>query len=75
MISVMSRKVENRPSVVDDTAVEASRVLWWRRVQFHELGFTLAEAYALADAPADLGDARRLIGSGCPLQTAVRILL
>ena len=71
----MSHKVEKRVSHGAGVDVEASRVLWWRRVQFHELGFTLTEAYALADAPADLGDARRLIGSGCPRETAVRILL
>ena len=71
----MSRKVENRPSVTDDTVVEAQRVRRWRREQFHELGFTLMEAYELADAPVDLDVARRIIGAGCPRQTAIKILL
>jgi hypothetical protein len=74
MIIPMS-KVENRPSVADDTAVEPQRVRRWRREQFHELGFTLSEAYLLADTLVDLGDARRLIAAGCPRTTAARILV
>jgi hypothetical protein len=64
-----------RPSAVLDPAVELRRVRRWRRQQFHELGFTLSEAYALADAPVDTGDARRLMATGCPRKTAIRILL
>jgi hypothetical protein len=75
MISPMSRKLEKRLPGADEPAVEARRVRRWRRQQFHELGFTLSEAYALADAPVDLGDARTLMAAGCPRETAVRILL
>ena len=64
-----------RPSAVLDPTVELRRVRRWRRQQFHELGFTLTEAYELADAPVDLGVARRIIAAGCPQQTAIRILL
>jgi hypothetical protein len=75
MILPMSRKLDSRLSGADDPALEARRVRRWRRQQFHELGFTLSEAYVLADAPVDLGDARRLIGAGCPKPTALRVLL
>ena len=75
MIIQMSRKVENRPSVAEETAVEVQQVRQWRREQFHELGYTLAEAYLLADTLIDLGDARRLIAAGCPPKTAARILI
>jgi len=71
----MSHKTENRTVEAPAVAYEPQRVLWWRREQFHELGFTLSEAYSLADAPVDLSTARRLIGAGCPRQTAIRILL
>jgi hypothetical protein len=55
--------------------VESVRVRRWRRNQLYDLGFPLADASKLADAPVDLGDARRLIRSGCPHPTALRILL
>jgi hypothetical protein len=71
----MSRKTENRTVEAEDIALEAQQVRCWRREQFHELGFTLSEAYLLADTPVDLGDARRLIAAGCPRQTAARILV
>jgi hypothetical protein len=35
-----------------DAPVEIRRIRHWRREQFHELGFTLSEAYELADAPS-----------------------
>jgi hypothetical protein len=71
----MSRETQTRRAEIDDTSVELQRVRTWRREQFHELGFTLAEAYELADAPVDLGIARRMIAAGCPRPTAIRILL
>jgi hypothetical protein len=71
----MSHKTESSIAEAPAVAYEPQRVLWWRREQFHELGFTLSEAYALADAPVDLSTARRLIAAGCPRQTAIRILL
>jgi hypothetical protein len=53
---------------------EALLVRHWRRERFFELGFSVADARALADSPADLGQARRLVGAGCPLKTAFRII-
>jgi hypothetical protein len=69
----MSQKVDERKSGA--VHVESVRVRRWRRNQLYDLGFPLADASKLADAPVDLGDARRLIRSGCPHPTAVRILL
>jgi hypothetical protein len=63
------------PSEVAGTAPELVLVRTWRREQFHELGFTLTEAYELADAPVDLDMARRIIAAGCSRQTAIKILL
>jgi hypothetical protein len=48
----------------------------WRLDQFTSLGFDSARAALMADdAQVDLGQARRLIAPGCPLETAARILL
>jgi hypothetical protein len=69
----MSQRTQNPSTGTEEAAVEPVRC--WRREQFHELGFTLTEAYELADAPVDLGVARRIIAAGCPRQTAIRILL
>jgi hypothetical protein len=71
----VSQKTDNSITEAPAVAYEPQRVLWWRREQFHELGFTLTEAYELADAPVDLGVARRIVAAGCPRQTAIRILL
>ena len=48
----------------------------WRLDQFTRLGFDSAGATLMADdAQVDLAQARKLIALGCPLETAVRILL
>ncbi|HXV56738.1 MAG TPA: hypothetical protein VD704_02630 [Gaiellaceae bacterium] len=47
----------------------------WRRMQFLALGFTPKEAAALTRARVDLGEVRRLVARGCPLETARRIVL
>jgi hypothetical protein len=48
----------------------------WRLDQFTRLGFDSEGAALMADdAQVDLAQARRLIALGCPLETAVRILL
>lgn len=54
---------------------EEARIRRWRRAQFLALGFTLREAQALTKAPVDLGQMRTLIASGCPPETARRIVL
>jgi hypothetical protein len=46
----------------------------WRREQFGCLGFDSVLARLLAESPADLGLARRLNRTGCPVSVAFRIL-
>ena len=53
---------------------EEASVLRWRREQFGWLGFDPVDSRLLAESPADLGQARRLCASGCPLDVAYRIL-
>jgi hypothetical protein len=55
--------------------LEEQLVLLWRREQFSRLGFDSVDARLLAESPADLGEARRLSGSGCPVDLAFRILI
>jgi hypothetical protein len=47
----------------------------WRRLQFLALGFTPREAALMTKASVDLGEVRRLVARGCPLETARRIVL
>jgi hypothetical protein len=54
---------------------EESDVFRWRAEQFRQLGFNEAQASELAASPADLGQARYLLGSGCPPRLALEILL
>jgi hypothetical protein len=55
---------------------ESQRIRVWRIDQFVNLGFDFARATTMADdSRIDLAQARRLVASGCPLETASRILL
>ena len=54
---------------------EEHQVRRWRLEQFLRLGFDLASSAMMAESRIDLADARRLVGLGCPLETASRILL
>jgi hypothetical protein len=47
----------------------------WRFEQFVRLGFTRELSTALAESRVDLSQVRRLIQSGCPPDTASRIVL
>ena len=47
----------------------------WRFEQFARLGFTEGDSAALASSRADLSQVRKLIASGCPPETASRIVL
>ena len=47
----------------------------WRFEQFVRLGFTTDLSSALAQSRVDLSQVRRLIQSGCPPETASRIVL
>jgi len=53
---------------------EEDDVFRWRVEQFRQLGFNEVEARDLAASPADLGQARYLLGSGCPPPLAITIL-
>jgi hypothetical protein len=50
-------------------------VFRWRRDQFRQLGLSDSHAAELAASEADLGQARYVLGSGCPPQLALQILL
>ncbi len=52
---------------------EEDDVFRWR-AEFRQLGFNELEALGLAASPADLGQARYLLGSGCPPPLALTIL-
>jgi hypothetical protein len=67
----MNAAAPKEPSLLD----EADDVFRWRAEQFRELGFDEAEASELASSPADLGQARYLLGSGCLPRLALEILL
>jgi hypothetical protein len=54
---------------------EDERVASWRFDQFRLLGFGDDECWMLVDSGADLQLARSLIGAGCPLHLALRIVL
>ena len=47
----------------------------WRFEQFVRLGFTTDLSSTLAQSRVDLSQVRRLIQSGCPPETASRIVL
>ena len=47
----------------------------WRFEQFRLLGFGDEDAWMLVDSGADLQLTRSLIGAGCPLHLALRIVV
>jgi len=62
--------------VEPDQSEQLRRTRVWRLDQFTGLDIDSARAALMADdAQVDLGQARRLIALGCPLETAARILL
>ena len=54
---------------------EEQRVLEWRYAEIRRLGIDRIEAHLLADCGCDLNELRQLVESGCPPQTAARIIL
>jgi hypothetical protein len=59
----------DQPDEVDWTQV-------WRLDQFLALGFDVLQASLMADDTGiELAQARKLVALGCPLETALRILL
>ncbi len=77
--SIFRGVVEEAERIQAEVEPSQSEQLWtrvWRLDQFTRLGFDSAGATLMADdAQVDLAQARRLIALGCPLETAVRILL
>lgn len=58
-----------------DGSDEDHQVRRWRLEQFLSLGFDLVSSAMMAESQIDLAQARRLVGLGCPLETASQILL
>ena len=54
---------------------EDERVASWRFDQFRLLGFGEEECWMLVDSGADLQLTRSLVGCGCPLHLALRIVV
>lgn len=63
------------PDVPDRREAEEKRIYAWRRDEFLRLGYRLPDAEQLAVKRVDPHDVERLLGKGCPLETAARILL
>lgn len=56
------------------SAVE-QQVQQWRRLQLERIGFTGLVLDILVEADTDVHRAQDLIGAGCPVETAARILI
>jgi hypothetical protein len=54
---------------------EDELVTSWRFDQFRLLGFGEDESWMLVDSGADLHLTRSLVGAGCPLHLALRIVV
>jgi hypothetical protein len=63
------------PSQSVEVSLEDQRVVGWRFEQFRLLGFGDEDSWLLVDSGADLQLARSLVGAGCPLHLALRIVL
>jgi hypothetical protein len=63
------------PPFTDELSSEDQRVVGWRYDQFRSLGFEDEDCWLLVDSGADLQLTRSLIGAGCPLHLALRIVV
>jgi hypothetical protein len=63
------------PPFTDELSSEDQRVVGWRYDQFRSLGFGDEDCWLLVESGADLQLTRSLIGSGCPLHLALRIVV
>lgn len=63
------------PHSTDELSHEDQRVVGWRYDQFRLLGFGDEDCWLLVDSGADLQLTRSLIGAGCPLHLALRIVV
>ena len=64
-----------RPPQSYELSPEDQRVVGWRFDQFRLLGFGEEDAWLLVDSGADLQLTRALVGAGCPLHLALRIVI
>jgi hypothetical protein len=58
-----------------ELSLEDQRVVGWRFEQFRSLGFGDEDSWMLVDSGADLQLTRSLVGAGCPLHLALRIVV
>jgi hypothetical protein len=70
----MSTSAEHHPPP-EELDLEDRRVADWRFDQFRSLGFGEEDAWLLEGSGADLQLVRSLVGDGCPLHLALRIVL
>ena len=63
------------PYPTDELSEEDQRVVGWRFDQFRLLGFGDEDCWLLVDSGADLQLTRSLVGAGCPLHLALRIVV
>ena len=63
------------PHPTHELSQEDQRVVGWRFDQFRLLGFGEEDSWLLVDSGADLQLTRSLVGAGCPLHLALRIVL
>lgn len=63
------------PPFTDELSSEDQRVVGWRYDQFRSLGFGDEDCWLLVESGADLQLTRSLIGAGCPLHLALRIVV
>jgi len=63
------------PHFTDELSSEDQRVVGWRYDQFRSLGFGDEDCWLLVESGADLQLTRSLIGAGCPLHLALRIVV
>jgi hypothetical protein len=63
------------PPPASELSLEDQRVVGWRFDQFRLLGYGEEDAWLLVDSGADLQLTRSLIGAGCPLHLALRIVV
>ena len=65
-------KADPEPAVVSDELARVLRRRYWEAL---EAGLTEVEARLFAESDADVGELRRLVKDGCPLETIRRIVL
>ena len=63
------------PPAAFEFSLEDQRVVSWRFEQFRSLGFGDEDSWMLVDSGADLQLTRSLVGAGCPLHLALRIVV